>query len=148
MLAYSNYLFDCFLPRQALLPPQTSFNISITRSGSSTNLSAVLQAEGAHKGSLSLSLARHPQLSLRASVQHSIEAIKKLQFPTHGALLLNVLTAPLPGVEVGLVFGRCYLRGNLGKVKASQRAVEQISYTANVTSSCPSLQVSGSVSFV
>ncbi|XP_070774929.1 uncharacterized protein [Enoplosus armatus] len=37
-----------------LLPSQTSANISITRSGCSTNLRTVLQAEGEQKGSLSL----------------------------------------------------------------------------------------------
>ncbi|XP_035760122.1 uncharacterized protein LOC102781844, partial [Neolamprologus brichardi] len=129
----------------ALLPPQTSFNVSITRSGCSTDLSTVLQAEGAQKGSLNLSLTCEPQLSLRASVLHSIEPIKKLQFPTHGELFLNVSTALLPGVEVGLEVGRCFFRGNVGKVKASQTETEQASYTVNVSSFCP-LQVSHAVS--
>ncbi|CAI5641741.1 unnamed protein product [Oreochromis niloticus] len=127
-------------PVEALLPPQTSFNVSITRSGCSTDLSTVLQAEGAQKGSLNLSLTCDPQLSLRASVQHSIEPIKKLQFPTHGELFLNVSTALLPGVEVGLEVGRCFFRGNVGKVKASQTETEQTSYTVNVSSFCPPLQ--------
>ncbi|XP_042083292.1 uncharacterized protein LOC102293428 [Haplochromis burtoni] len=124
-------------PVEALLPPQTSFNVSITQSGCSTDLSTVLQAEGAQKGSLNLSLTCDPQLSLRASVQHSIEPIKKLQFPTHGELFLNISTALLPGVEVGLEVGRCFFRGNVGKVKASQTETEQTSYTVNVSSFCP-----------
>lgn len=61
-------------------------------------------------------------------------------FPMHGALMLNVSTAHLPGVEVGLELGRCYFRGNLGKTTASQTE-EQSSYAVNVTNYCPALQV-------
>ncbi|XP_068995564.1 uncharacterized protein [Embiotoca jacksoni] len=127
-------------PVETLLPPQTSLNVSITRSGCATNLSTVLQAEGAQKTTLSLSLTCHPHLSLRASVQHFLEALKVLRFPTHGALLLNVSTAHWPGVEVGLELGQCYFRGNLGKIKPSQTEAEKSSYTFNVTNYCPSLQ--------
>ncbi|KAE8291162.1 hypothetical protein D5F01_LYC10756 [Larimichthys crocea] len=126
-------------PVESLLPSQTSANISIVRSGCSTNLHAVLLAEGEQKGSLSLHLTCHPQLSLRASAQHSLEAVQMMGFPMHGALMLNVSTAHLPGVEVGLELGRCYFRGNLGKTTASQTE-EQSSYAVNVTNYCPALQ--------
>ncbi|TDH06001.1 hypothetical protein EPR50_G00128340 [Perca flavescens] len=127
-------------PVETLLPSQTSANISITRSGCSTNLSTVLQVEGEQKGSLSLYLTCHPHIGLKASVQHTIEPIQMLGFPAHGALILNVLTAHLPGVEVGLELGRCYFRGNLGKIKDSQTEEEQSSYAVNVTNYCPALQ--------
>ncbi|XP_042353477.1 uncharacterized protein LOC121951275 [Plectropomus leopardus] len=127
-------------PAEALLPSQTSANISITRSGCSTNLSTVLHAEGKQKGSLSLHFTCHPYLSLKASAQHSIEAIQMLGFPAHGAFILKVLTAHLPGVEVGLELGRCYFRGSLGKTEASQTKEEPSSYVVNVTNYCPALQ--------
>ncbi|XP_037642433.1 uncharacterized protein LOC119498040 [Sebastes umbrosus] len=127
-------------PVETLLPSQTSANISITRSGCSTHLSTILQTEGEQKGNLSLHLTCYPHLSLKASVQHSIEAIQMLGFPAQGALILNVSTAHLPGVEVGLELGRCYFRGNLGKTEASQTEEEQSSYAVNVTNYCPALQ--------
>ncbi|XP_054870046.1 uncharacterized protein LOC111586552 isoform X1 [Amphiprion ocellaris] len=137
--------WDVFINQQCvslktLLPPQTSVNISVTRSGCFTSLSTVLQAEGEQKGSLNVSLTCHPHLSLRASVHHSIEAIKMLQFPTHGALLLNVSPALLPGVNVGLELGWCHFSGNLWKIKAPQTEAEESSYSVNVTSYCPSLE--------
>ncbi|XP_032388090.1 uncharacterized protein LOC116699543 isoform X1 [Etheostoma spectabile] len=125
---------------KTVLPSQTSANISITHSGCSTNLSTVLQVEGEQKGSLSLHLTCHPYIGLKASVQHSIKPIQMLGFPAHGALILNVSTAHLPGFEVGLELGRCHFRGNLGKIKASQTEEEQSSYTVNVTNYCPALQ--------
>ncbi|XP_032388091.1 uncharacterized protein LOC116699543 isoform X2 [Etheostoma spectabile] len=127
-------------PVETVLPSQTSANISITHSGCSTNLSTVLQVEGEQKGSLSLHLTCHPYIGLKASVQHSIKPIQMLGFPAHGALILNVSTAHLPGFEVGLELGRCHFRGNLGKIKASQTEEEQSSYTVNVTNYCPALQ--------
>ncbi|XP_039672137.1 uncharacterized protein LOC120568593 [Perca fluviatilis] len=127
-------------PVETLLPSQTSANISITRSGCSTNLSTVFQVEGEQKGSLSLYLTCHPHIGLKASVQHTIEQLQMLGFPAYGALILNVLTAHLPCVEVGLELGRCYFRGNLGKIKASQTEEEQSSYAVNVTNYCPALQ--------
>ncbi|XP_068593999.1 uncharacterized protein [Cebidichthys violaceus] len=126
-------------PVETLLPSQTSANISITRSGCSTNLSTILQTEGEQKGSLSLHLTCQPHLGLKASVQHSIEALQMLGFPAHGALILNVSAAHLPGVEVGLELGRCYFRGNFGKTEASNME-ERSSYAVNVTSYCPALQ--------
>ncbi|KAM7401003.1 hypothetical protein PAMA_005280 [Pampus argenteus] len=125
-----------------LLPPQTSFNVSITRSGCSTNLTAVLQAEDEHNVSLTLSLTCHPSLSLKASVQHSVEAIQTLGFPHHGALILNVSSAHLSEVEFGLELGRCYFRGNLEKTTSSETETErnQSSYAVNVTNYCPALQ--------
>ncbi|XP_029309262.1 uncharacterized protein LOC115022426 [Cottoperca gobio] len=127
-------------PVETFLPSQTSANITISISGCSTNLSAVLQAEGEQKGSLSLNFTCPPHLSLKASVHHSIEAIQKLGFPAHGALILDVSAAHLPGVDVGLELGRCYFRGHLGKTEASQTAVELASYAVNVTNYCPALQ--------
>ncbi|KAM7379044.1 hypothetical protein PAMP_004619 [Pampus punctatissimus] len=127
---------------KTLLPPQTSFNISIIRSGCSTNLTAVLQAEDEHNVSLTLSLTCHPSLSLKASVQHSVDAIQTLGFPTHGALILRVSSAHLSEVEVGLELGRCYFRGNLEKTTSSETETErnQSSYAVNVTNYCPALQ--------
>lgn len=128
-------------PLQSPLPSQTSANISITRSGCSTYLSTVLQTEGKEKGNLRLHLTCHPHLSVKASVQHSVDAIQTLGFPTHGAIILNVSSAHLPGVEAGLELGRCYFRGNLGKTKAAPTEEEQSSYAVNVTHYCPALQV-------
>ncbi|XP_026169161.1 uncharacterized protein LOC113134139 [Mastacembelus armatus] len=125
-------------PVETLLPPQTSVNISITRSGRSTNLSTIFQAEGKPKGSLILNITSHPGLSLKASVQHSIEAMQTLAFPSHGAMILNVSTAHVPGVELGLELGRCYFRGKLGKTKSTEG--DQSSYAVNVTNYCLALQ--------
>ncbi|CAK6952249.1 uncharacterized protein LOC121908222 isoform X2 [Scomber scombrus] len=127
---------------KTLLPPQNSFNISIIRSGCSTNLSSVLHADDEQKVGLTLFVTCHPSLSLKASVQHSIEAIQMLGFPTNGALILNVSAAHLPEVEVGLELGHCYFRGNLEKSKSSETETErsQSSYAVNVTNYCPALQ--------
>ncbi|KAM8851209.1 uncharacterized protein AB9W97_022010 isoform 3-T3 [Spinachia spinachia] len=126
-------------PVESLLPSQTSANITITRSGCSTNLRTFLLSEGQQKGRLSVHLTCHPHLGLKASVQHSIEAVQTLGFPAHGALLLNVSTAQLPGVEVGLELGPCYFWGNLGETDASNME-EQLSYAVNLTNNCPALQ--------
>ncbi|KAM6989140.1 uncharacterized protein LKV04_008860 [Tautogolabrus adspersus] len=123
-----------------LLPSPSSVNISFTRSGCSINLSTVLHAKGEQKGNLSLNLTCHPNLSLKASVQHNIEAIHMLGLPSRGGLILNVSAAHLPGVEVGLELGQCYFRGNLGKTKTSLTEEEESSYTVNVTNYCPALQ--------
>lgn len=136
-------LFSIF-PLKSLLPSQTSANISVTRSGCSTSLSSVLQAEGEQKGSLKLHFSCHPNLHLKASVQHSVEAIQMLGFPTHGGITLNVSAGHLPGVEVDLELGGCYFRGNMGKTKASLKGEEPSSYTVNVTNYCPALQVGNS----
>ncbi|XP_071348305.1 uncharacterized protein [Trachinotus anak] len=125
-------------PVETLLPPQTSVNISISRSGCSTNFSAVLRAEEEQTGVLLLYLTCFPSLSLKASVQHSIEAIQMLGFPSHGALILNVSTAHLPDVEVGLELGHCYFRGKWGEDKETEG--DQSSYAVNVTNYCPALQ--------
>ncbi|XP_037314999.2 uncharacterized protein LOC119209652 [Pungitius pungitius] len=126
-------------PVETLLPSQTSDNITITRSGCSTHLRTILLTEGQQKGSLSVHLTCHPHLGLKASVQHSIDAVQMLGFPAHGAILLNVSTAHLPGVELGLELGRCYFRGNLGEMDASYME-EQSSYAVNLTNDCPALQ--------
>ncbi|KAK1879652.1 hypothetical protein KUDE01_027769, partial [Dissostichus eleginoides] len=125
---------------KTLLAAQTSANISITRSGCSTDLRAVLHADGEQKGSLSVHSTCSPQLSLRASVQHSIEAVQMLGLPAHGAFILNVSAAHLPGVEVGVELGRCYFRGHLGKTQDPQTEEEPASYAVNVTNHCPALQ--------
>ncbi|XP_042284010.1 uncharacterized protein LOC121908222 isoform X3 [Thunnus maccoyii] len=126
-------------PVESLQLPQSSVNVSIIHSGCSTNLSAVLQAEDEQKVNLTLSLACHPSLSLKASVQHSIEAIQTVGFPTNGALILNVSAAHVPEVEVGLELGRCYFRG---KTTSSETETERnrSSYAVNVTNYCPALQ--------
>ncbi|XP_036941120.1 uncharacterized protein LOC119011822 isoform X1 [Acanthopagrus latus] len=126
-------------PVESLLPSQTSANISITRSGCSTYLSTVLQTEGKEKGNLRLHLSCHPHFSLKASVQHSVDAVQMLGFPSHGAVILNVSSAHLPGVEAGVELGPCYFRGNLGKTKAAPTEEEQSSYAVNVTHYCPAL---------
>lgn len=139
----------CFLGRlivfrispQPLLPTEASANISVSRRGCSTHLSAGLQAEGEEKGSLTLQLACQPGLSLKATVQHSVEAIWTLGFPTRGAIVLNVSTAHLPAAEVDLQLGPCSFRGRLGKAESPQRDEERSSYVVNVTNFCPALQV-------
>ncbi|KAI4809707.1 hypothetical protein KUCAC02_018573, partial [Chaenocephalus aceratus] len=125
---------------KTLLPAQTSANISVTRSGCGTDLRAVLHADGEQKGSLSVHSTCCPQLSLRASVQHSIEAVQMLGLPAHGAFILKVSAAHLPGVEVGVELGRCYFRGHLGKTHDPQTEEEPASYAVNVTNHCPALQ--------
>lgn len=89
-----------------------------------------------------------PHLSLKATVEHSLESLQMLGFPTHGAFILDVSTAHLQGVEVGLELGQCYFRGKLGKTKASQTEEVQSLYTANVTHYCPALQVRQFISCV
>ncbi|XP_040911109.1 uncharacterized protein LOC121193056 [Toxotes jaculatrix] len=125
-------------PVETLLPPQTSVSISISHSGCSAELSAVVQAEEEQKGSLILHLTCLPSLGLKASVQHSIEAIQTLGFPSHVALILNASATHLPGVEVGLELGRCYFRGKLGKTKETEG--DRSFYAVNVTNYCPSLR--------
>ncbi|XP_037837860.1 uncharacterized protein LOC108248532 [Kryptolebias marmoratus] len=126
-------------PVETLLPAQASVNISITRSGCFTDLSTVLLTDGMQKGSFCLSYTCHPHHSLKASVLHSVTALKMLHIPTNGALLLNVSTTHLPAVDFGLELGRCYFRGNLGNTTVSQEEVGQ-SYSVNVTSYCPVVQ--------
>ncbi|XP_029380652.1 uncharacterized protein LOC115057622 isoform X2 [Echeneis naucrates] len=125
-------------PVEPLLPPQTSVNISITRSGCSMNVSTVLQTAEDQKGSLILYLTCLPSLRLKASVHHSIEAIQALGVPSHGTLILNVSAAHLPGMEVGLELGHCYFRGKLGEAKETE--ADQSVYVVNVTNYCPALQ--------
>ncbi|XP_034558150.1 uncharacterized protein LOC117826305 [Notolabrus celidotus] len=128
-------------PVETLLPSQSSANFSITRSGCSTNLSTVLRAEGEQKGSLSLNLTCHPYLSLKSSVQHSIETLQLLGLPSHGGLTLDVSTTHRPGLEVGVELGGCDFRGHFGGSRISQtEEEEQTSYTLNVTHYCPALQ--------
>lgn len=114
-------------------------NVSVTRSGCCTNVSAVLRAGEEQKGSVSLYLTSHPGLSLKASVQNSVEEIQMLGFPSHGALMLNVSAAHQPGVEFGLELGRCYIRGQLGEARGADG--NHSSYAVNVTNYCPSLKV-------
>lgn len=104
-------------------------------------MNSVLQAEGEQKGSLKLQFSCHPNLHLKASGQHSVEALQMLGFPTHGGITVNVSAGHLPGAEFDLELGGCYFRGNLGKTKASQKGEEHSSYTVNVTNYCPALQV-------
>ncbi|XP_029929860.1 uncharacterized protein LOC115374855 [Myripristis murdjan] len=127
-------------PVETLLPPQFSVKFSIIRFSCTTNLNAHLQIGGEQKGSLSLSIACHPHLRLRSSMQHSIEGIQALGIPTHGSLVLGVLTADVPGVEVGLELGHCYFRVNMGETKSSEKERNQSSYAVNMTNYCPALQ--------
>lgn len=62
-----------------------------------------------------------------------------LGFPSHGAVILNVSTAHQPGVWIDLELGHCYFRGKLGQNEETEG--DQSSYSANVTNSCPALQV-------
>ncbi|XP_067330193.1 uncharacterized protein [Channa argus] len=121
---------------ETLLPSQTSVNVSVSRSDSCINLSTVLQAEEKQKGSVTVYLTYHPSLSLKASVQHTIEDIQLLGFPSHGALSLS--TTQQPSVEAGLEVGRCYFRSKLGKTEETER--DKSSYTLNTTNYCPALQ--------
>eukprot|EP00064_Thunnus_orientalis_P014659 superscaffoldBa00002579_g14706 len=139
MMSWNVFVHQRCVFLKSLQPPQSSVNVSIIHSGCSTNLSAVLQAEDEQKVNLTLSLACHPSLSLKASVRHSIEAIQTVGFPTNGALILNVSAAHVPEVEVGLELGRCYFRG---KTTSSETETERnrSSYAVNVTNYCPALQ--------
>lgn len=74
-------------------------------------------------------------------MQHSIEGIQALGIPTHGSLVLGVLSADVPGVEVGLELGHCYFRVNMGETKSSEKERNQSSYAVNMTNYCPALQV-------
>ncbi|KAM4557598.1 uncharacterized protein V3H82_017324 [Fundulus diaphanus] len=125
-------------PVETLIGPQASANISITHSGCVTNLSAALQAEGAKKGTLTLSLTRSPHGSLPAAVLHLLDVVKTLRYPASGAPPLNGSGASLPAVDFSLELGRCSLRGNLGNTAALQAS--QPSLIMNVTSHCPLFQ--------
>lgn len=113
----------------------------MARSGCSTQLSAVLQAEGEQRGELNLRVSCQPSLNLEASVQHSIDAIMTLGFPPNGGIILKVSAAHLPGVEVSVELGPCYFHGICGLSKSLQREGETASYTVNVTNYCPALEV-------
>ncbi|KAG7227140.1 hypothetical protein INR49_013938 [Caranx melampygus] len=125
-------------PVETLPPLQNSVNISISRSGCSTDLSAVLQVAGEQRGSLTLYLTCVPGLSLKTSVQHSIEEIQMLGIPSHGTLILNIMNAHLPGVEFDLELGPCYFRGKWGEAKETEG--NQSFYAVNMTNYCLALQ--------
>ncbi|KAF7669802.1 hypothetical protein LDENG_00124500 [Lucifuga dentata] len=125
---------------KTLLPPQISVSVSIIRSGCFTNFNTLLQAGGEQKGSLSLSTACHPHFSLKGSIQHSIEAIQALGFPTHSMLDMNISSADLPVMKVDLELENCIFRINLGQDKASETQRDQSSYAVNITHHCPALQ--------
>lgn len=118
-----------------------SANISVSRRGCSTHFSVALQAEGEEKGSLALQLVCQPGLTLKASVQHSVAAMRTLGLPTRGVMAMNVSTEHLPAAEVDLELGPCSFRGRLGKAESSRRDEEWSSYVVNVTNFCPVLQV-------
>lgn len=146
-LLYSG--FYCFIGQlilfhvspQLFLPTELSANISLSRRGCSTHLSATVQTEGEEKGSLMLQLACQPGLSLKASVQHSVVAMRTLGLPTRGAVAVNVSTERLPAAEVDLELGRCSFRGRLCKADPPGTDQERPSYVVNVTNFCPALQV-------
>ncbi|KAK2822136.1 hypothetical protein Q5P01_022201 [Channa striata] len=98
--------------------------------------------DGSHRGDspavTDLSQCLSVTLSLKASVQHTIEDIQLLGIPSHGALILNISTKHQPGVEAGLEVGRCYFRSQLGKTKETEG--DKSSYTLNATNYCPALQ--------
>lgn len=115
-------------------------NVSVSRSGSSTNLNIILHAHDEQKGNLTLAVSCQPSLSVNASVQHSIEAIQTLGFPRRGSLILHVSAGP--HVMVGLELGQCYFNGKLETTKPSGTERNHMSYTVNMTNYCPALQVS------
>ncbi|XP_028987619.2 uncharacterized protein LOC114844422 isoform X3 [Betta splendens] len=121
---------------KTVLPPQSSIDISVSRSGSSTSVSTVLQAEGKQNASLMLHLAHQPSLTVRASLQNSIDRMLRLGFPSRGEVSLNASTQH--GVWVGLELGNCYIQG--GFVKNKDTEGEQTSYSVTGTNSCPALQ--------
>ncbi|XP_028987618.2 uncharacterized protein LOC114844422 isoform X2 [Betta splendens] len=123
-------------PVETVLPPQSSIDISVSRSGSSTSVSTVLQAEGKQNASLMLHLAHQPSLTVRASLQNSIDRMLRLGFPSRGEVSLNASTQH--GVWVGLELGNCYIQG--GFVKNKDTEGEQTSYSVTGTNSCPALQ--------
>ncbi|XP_030016477.1 uncharacterized protein LOC115437389 [Sphaeramia orbicularis] len=125
-------------PVETVLPPQTSVNISVSRSGCSTNGSVVVQSRDVEKGRVILSLKCQPSLSFQASVQHSIESLQMLGFPSHGAVILNASAAHGPAVDVGVELGPCYFRGNFGRTKKSEEDLS--TYAVKVTNYCPALQ--------
>nr|XP_043895928.1 uncharacterized protein LOC122778275 [Solea senegalensis] len=126
-------------PVESLVSRHTSANVSIVRSGCSTNLSTILQVEDEQIGSLILHLTCLTGLSLKASVQHSIKALQTLGFPSFGSLTLNASSAHLPGVDVALELGRCYFRSKLAKETKESDEHESL-YLVNVTHVCPALQ--------
>lgn len=134
-------LIPFHLSPQPLLPPELSANISVSRRGCTTHFSATLQTEGEEKGSLLLQLDCQPGPSLKASVQHSVAAMRTLGLPTRGAVAVNISTEHLPAGEVDLELGRCSFRGRLGKAESPERDEERPSYIVNVTNFCPALQV-------
>lgn len=126
---------------QPFLPTELSANISASRRGCSTHFSATLQTEGEEKGGVTLQLACQPSLSLKASMQHSVVAMRTLGLPTRGAIVMNVSNEHLPAAEVDLELGRCSFKGRLGKAESPGRDEERSSYVVNVTNFCPALQV-------
>ncbi|XP_077415011.1 uncharacterized protein LOC144044458 isoform X2 [Vanacampus margaritifer] len=127
-------------PVQTHLPSQTSMDISMSRSGSSTNFSIDLLALDKQKGSITLSLTFQPSLSLNASVQHSIEAIQALGFPSNGTMIISVSAAHLPIVKFGLEIGNCHFSGLLDTSKSSEAGNNGFSYSVNMANYCPVLQ--------
>lgn len=116
-------------------------NGSLVWSGCSSRLDTHLHTGREERGAISLYFACLPHLSLRGSVQHSIGGLHALGFPAHSALALGVPTADLPGVELGLELGQCYVRVKAEEIKASETEREQSTYAVNVSHYCPALQV-------
>ncbi|XP_077359529.1 uncharacterized protein LOC144005296 isoform X2 [Festucalex cinctus] len=127
-------------PVETHLPSQTSMNISISHSGSSTNISIGLLVQDKQKGSVTLSLAFQPSFSLNASVQHSIEAIQALGFPSNGTMVTSVSAAHRPVVKLGMEIGNCHFTGLLEKCKSSEAENNGFSYSLNMANYCPVLQ--------
>ncbi|XP_037131472.1 uncharacterized protein LOC119136818 isoform X1 [Syngnathus acus] len=125
-------------PVETLQPSQTSMNISINRSGSSTNVSIDLVAQDEQKGSMKLLLTFQPRLCLNTSVQHSVEAIQALGIPSNGALLVSLSATHPPFMKVGLEIGNCHFSGLLNK--SSEAESNRFSYSVEVANYCPVLK--------
>ncbi|XP_057713493.1 uncharacterized protein LOC130929889 [Corythoichthys intestinalis] len=74
---------------ESLLPSQMSMNISVSPSGSSTNLRIGFLAQDEHKGSIAVSFGFQPCFSVDASFRHSVEAIRALGVPSEAVFVVK-----------------------------------------------------------
>ncbi|CAL8310668.1 unnamed protein product, partial [Gadus morhua 'NCC'] len=122
-------------------PREFFINGLVLQKGCATSLNTQIQAMGEEKARLSLSLECHPHLSLRGSVQHSMEAAQMQVVPTHGALVLAFSAVfPPGGLELGLDLGQCHFRSLLGQSRSHEMQKSQSAYSFNVSQYCPALQ--------
>ncbi|KAG7456895.1 hypothetical protein MATL_G00240760 [Megalops atlanticus] len=128
---------------QMLLPEQFAVNGSMVSSGCGTHLEMRVESRGEERGALSLAVSCSPELSLRASVRHSLPPLRALGVPPRSMLALSALPASRPAAQMDLVLGQCELRASVGAHGTSASDEARSGWAANFTNRCPPLLGAG-----